>query len=342
MSLETIVRPYCQKVLPLVYDDSLSYYEVLCKLRAKINEVIETFNDYEDVIAELQEAITDIADMKTDIASLQGDMAIVKSTLTTYGENIDTLIEAVQKNKDDIATLQAKVTTIEGNVESQLATFMTKVEAMINSITFDADEKIQLLAYKINQIKLNVYARVAELEERMDSLDTSVLNPWWQELGRLSQDKNNKKIYYDLADNVLTAEEYCKLGYTADEYDAFHINARTYARFGKQKLHWFWVYSPTFGWRQETSNVLTSIMNGIWSTIDAKHYSNLGMTAREYSDLDMTAFEYYRYNTSTVGLYEMNNILQSEDYKLEVDENGILSCSNATLSMDEDGVFYIT
>ena len=33
-------RFWSQKVLPLVYDDSLSYYEVLCKLRDKINELI--------------------------------------------------------------------------------------------------------------------------------------------------------------------------------------------------------------------------------------------------------------------------------------------------------------
>lgn len=36
---------YCQKVLPLVYDDSLSYYECICKLTNKVNELIDTFND---------------------------------------------------------------------------------------------------------------------------------------------------------------------------------------------------------------------------------------------------------------------------------------------------------
>lgn len=36
---------WCQKVLPLVYDDSLSYYEVLAKLTAKVNEVIAAFNN---------------------------------------------------------------------------------------------------------------------------------------------------------------------------------------------------------------------------------------------------------------------------------------------------------
>lgn len=44
---------WCQKVLPLVYDDSLSYYEVLCKLREKINEIIEISNGWQDQYDEL-------------------------------------------------------------------------------------------------------------------------------------------------------------------------------------------------------------------------------------------------------------------------------------------------
>ena len=35
---------YCQKVLPLTYDNSLSYYEQLCKITHKINEVIQLIN----------------------------------------------------------------------------------------------------------------------------------------------------------------------------------------------------------------------------------------------------------------------------------------------------------
>ena len=43
-------RFWCQKVLPLVYDDSLSYYEVLCKMKDKINEVIDSFHDIQGEI----------------------------------------------------------------------------------------------------------------------------------------------------------------------------------------------------------------------------------------------------------------------------------------------------
>lgn len=49
MSLFNNISPlsgfYCQKVLPLTYDNSLSYYEQLCKTTHKINEVIAIIND---------------------------------------------------------------------------------------------------------------------------------------------------------------------------------------------------------------------------------------------------------------------------------------------------------
>lgn len=50
------IRFYCQKILPAVYDDSLSYYEVLNRLAAKLNEVIEVVGDTA-TIAALEEAI---------------------------------------------------------------------------------------------------------------------------------------------------------------------------------------------------------------------------------------------------------------------------------------------
>ena len=51
-------RFWCQSVLPLVYDDSLSYYEVLCKVVDYINKLIDTdrelFADLDELRAELK------------------------------------------------------------------------------------------------------------------------------------------------------------------------------------------------------------------------------------------------------------------------------------------------
>ena len=44
------LRYWCQKVLPLVYDDSLSYYELLNKVVHKLNELINNNNHLPDYI----------------------------------------------------------------------------------------------------------------------------------------------------------------------------------------------------------------------------------------------------------------------------------------------------
>ena len=65
-----ILRALClynvQKVLPAVYDDSLSYYEILAKVQQKCNELIDA-NNYlqewqatqDEVIQELSQAVED-------------------------------------------------------------------------------------------------------------------------------------------------------------------------------------------------------------------------------------------------------------------------------------------
>lgn len=46
------LRFWCQKVLPLVYDDSLSYYEVLCKIANTLNILIDNNNKLPEYIEE--------------------------------------------------------------------------------------------------------------------------------------------------------------------------------------------------------------------------------------------------------------------------------------------------
>lgn len=62
---------WCQKVIPLVYDNSLSYYEVLCK-------VVEYLNN---VIKQVDSNTSQIKINQKDIKQLQAEMAIVQAEL---------------------------------------------------------------------------------------------------------------------------------------------------------------------------------------------------------------------------------------------------------------------
>ena len=42
--MDRIVIPCSAKILPVTYDDSLSYYEQVCKLTDKMNEIVDFIN----------------------------------------------------------------------------------------------------------------------------------------------------------------------------------------------------------------------------------------------------------------------------------------------------------
>ena len=80
-------RFWCQKVLPLVYDDSLSYYEVLCKVVDYINKLIETDKE-----------------LIGDVEALKADMIVVQEWIanfdTSYAEQI--VKETIKKLMKDV------------------------------------------------------------------------------------------------------------------------------------------------------------------------------------------------------------------------------------------------
>lgn len=75
-------RFWCQKVLPLVYDDSLSYYEILCKVVNYINNIIdnekEITEEVESLKAELKVVQEWIANFDTSYAE-----SIIKKYIAT-------------------------------------------------------------------------------------------------------------------------------------------------------------------------------------------------------------------------------------------------------------------
>ena len=76
------MRFWCQKIIPLVYEDSLSYYETLCKVIKKLNEVIESVDNIPEYIAELisTEHLQDI--MKTLLVNLESQIASANEGLS--------------------------------------------------------------------------------------------------------------------------------------------------------------------------------------------------------------------------------------------------------------------
>ena len=73
---------WCQKVLPLVYDDSLSYYEVLCKVVEYINNLIAEDKLIEENITELQEELAQVQEWINNFDTSYAEQ-IIKDKIAT-------------------------------------------------------------------------------------------------------------------------------------------------------------------------------------------------------------------------------------------------------------------
>lgn len=102
----------CQPILPAVYEDSLSYYESICKLIAKINELVDTVNNIKvDMLDEanaytdeeirkmesrVNDAVNSVIALKQEIENEFNDFKnITEETLNEFSEKIDLLYDHV-------------------------------------------------------------------------------------------------------------------------------------------------------------------------------------------------------------------------------------------------------
>lgn len=140
----TDLRPFrfwCQKVLPLVYDDSLSYYEVLCKLVDYLNKTMEDVGVlHEDVDAlntayhQLQSYVNDYfstlnvqqeINNKLDIMAADGTLdALLLPYFNTYKQEINAIVA------DQTANLNNAISRQDIYIDNQLSAQSTKINTL--------------------------------------------------------------------------------------------------------------------------------------------------------------------------------------------------------------------
>lgn len=67
---------WCQKVLPLVYDDSLSYYETLCKVVAYLNEITSGMGG---AMGEISNNTASINELRADLDFITAELERVRN-----------------------------------------------------------------------------------------------------------------------------------------------------------------------------------------------------------------------------------------------------------------------
>ena len=112
------LRLPCHKVLPLVYDNSLSYYEVLCQLAKNVDETVEvvsklaeTYQEIVDFYEHLEERID--AEIDKKFAEVDAKVALLETEFNQLKIAIDASINFID-NKVDIlrADMNAEISAV--------------------------------------------------------------------------------------------------------------------------------------------------------------------------------------------------------------------------------------
>lgn len=117
-------RFWCQKVLPLVYDDSLSYYELLCK-----------------VVNYLNNTIADVNTLGTDVDNLNRAYNELQSYVNDYFSTLDVQDEI--NNKLDVMAQNGSLSAL---IQPLFDTYKTEINSEVNQ----QNNKITVLENRMN------------------------------------------------------------------------------------------------------------------------------------------------------------------------------------------------
>lgn len=199
-------RFWCQKVLPLVYDDSLSYYELLCKVVDYLNKTMEdvntavgdvndlnnsfnslqnytntTFNTFLGVYNELQ----DYVNTYFDRLDVQEEINNKLDEMVTDG-TFDTLLAPyMQHYQDELNLMKNRITVLETNYDSggttadaELADIRVGYNGTVYSTAGDAVRgQIDILKSAMNGELSNIEAALTEKKIEIDY--TAIIGKAW-------------------------------------------------------------------------------------------------------------------------------------------------------------------
>lgn len=168
-------RFWCQKALPLVYDDSLSYYELLCRVVAYLNNMMTDLNSATSSISEFAEQFVTNQTFLNNMAQQLGDNT---EALEDYiNERMEDFSEAYQELEDYVNTYFNNLDVQEeiNNKLDEMSTDGTFDEIFLPFVSGWLTEKTKQIDTDLsnqNATLASQNGRLAVLEGRMDTFST--------------------------------------------------------------------------------------------------------------------------------------------------------------------------
>lgn len=142
------IRFHSFKVLPLVYTESLSYYEDICKCVNSINETIEAVNN-------LNTAVTDISSTVNTHTTMINELA---TNVSIFEANVN---KSIEQMNETLASYDGKFNNLENELKTEIDNNIKALREYVDATLVDIEAQIDSI----------VQAEIQKIIESIDKLE---------------------------------------------------------------------------------------------------------------------------------------------------------------------------
>lgn len=224
------IRLLCKKVLPAVYDESLSYMEGLAKLTFKLNETITSVNALNDNVDTLNDSVIDLNNRVTNVENT------LATTLDNLQKELDAAIAENNAKVDaklaevdaELVNVDARVTALEQGIDDRFNELEARINKAIRDLTVLVQEELNVINDMYAKFEQDMKDYVEEeirkaLENIPDLTNIYVIDPTTGKLSKVQDAINN--IFIFSAYNAFTVDEWNELGMSISEANSIMVKS---------------------------------------------------------------------------------------------------------------------
>lgn len=182
-----------QFTIPLLFDDCLSLLQKVCALWAKLNDVIDALNEFNEEFNAWAKSVED------SLKDLYAKYEALDTRVTNIEEQLESIQNELTNIKNDISNIEQRLDNVENrisNVEHEITDIKQSISNINNSITqIQAD--ITALEARVKKLEdllknLNIIPPIDIYNATDEEFKTGVWQNWWNWL--------KPKLYFNVPD----------------------------------------------------------------------------------------------------------------------------------------------
>lgn len=170
-----------QFTIPLLFDDCLSLLQKVCALWAKLNDVIDALNEFndefnawaknieeslKDLYAKFEALDTRVTNIENELESIQNELTNIKNDISNIEQRLDNVENRISNVENEITDIKQSITDINNSI--------TQIQADISAL----EARVKKLEDLLKNLNIIPPQTILDLTNN-DSAWATVWGAWW-------------------------------------------------------------------------------------------------------------------------------------------------------------------